>query len=232
MASLHNVVDGFAAGEPRRSTANDREFSMMKEKSVEPPLGSGASGARALEEQPFETRFEAIFLAHYTRVVAVLRRIVGDQGRAEELASEVFLKLYRQSGALDLAGAGSGNVGGWLYRTATNLGIDALRAAARRSRLEQAAARSGTSGATSSATSENGLELAQRTEREQRVRGVLADLKPAQAQLLLLRASGHSYKELASALEIEAGSVGTLLVRAEAAFEQHYVELFGREEDV
>jgi RNA polymerase sigma-70 factor (ECF subfamily) len=64
------------------------------------------------------------------------------------------------------------------------------------------------------------------------VRAVLADLKPAQARLLLLRASGHSYKDLASTLAVEPGSVGTLLVRASTAFEQRYVERFGREEDL
>jgi RNA polymerase sigma-70 factor (ECF subfamily) len=58
----------------------------------------------------------------------------------------------------------------------------------------------------------------------------LAELKPAQAQLLILRASGHSYKELAGALGIEPGSVGTLLVRAEAAFEERFRETYGREE--
>jgi DNA-directed RNA polymerase specialized sigma24 family protein len=65
-------------------------------------------------------RFEQVFLANYSCVVSVLRRIVGDHARAEDLANEVFLKLYRQpmpTNAID-------NVPGWLYRTATNLGID------------------------------------------------------------------------------------------------------------
>lgn len=61
---------------------------------------------------------------------------------------------------------------------------------------------------------------------------MLAEIKPVQAQLLVLRASGHSYKELAAALDLEPGSVGTLMVRAEVAFEQRYLELFGSEEDV
>ena len=80
--------------------------------------------------------FEELFLAYYSRIVGVLRRTVGDRGRAEELASEVFLKLYRQP----LAEWPDGNVPGWLYRTAINAGIDALRAAGRRNRLEQSAA--------------------------------------------------------------------------------------------
>jgi RNA polymerase sigma-70 factor, ECF subfamily len=178
----------------------------------------------AMSEDSSREQFEAVFLAHYARIEGVLRRIVGDHGRAEDLASEVFLKLYRRP----LAQHSDSNVAGWLYRTATNLGIDALRATARRSRFEQAAAQD----AGQHKPAENGFERMARFEREHRVRTVLAEIKPTQAQLLLLRASGDSYKELSAALEIEPGSVGTLLVRAEAAFEQRYRELFGSEEGV
>jgi RNA polymerase sigma-70 factor (ECF subfamily) len=167
-------------------------------------------------------RFEDLFLAHYARIVVILRRMLGDHARAEDLANEVFLKLYRRPLLQD----SDGNLPGWLYRTATNLGIDALRSLVRRSRYEQAAARA----AGNNQIVESALDQALRTERQLRVRAVLAELKPAQAQLLLLRASGHTYKELAEILAIEAGSVGTLLVRAEAVFEQRYRELYGREE--
>ena len=64
----------------------------------------------------------------------------------------------------------------------------------------------------------------------ERVRVVLASLKPVHAQALLLRASGHSYKELAETLQLERASVGTLLIRAEAEFEKRYRKLYGREE--
>ena len=57
---------------------------------------------------------------------------------------------------------------------------------------------------------------------QQRVREVLLTLKPRLARLLLLRYSGLSYAEIASALEIAPSSVGTLLARAEKAFEQAY----------
>jgi RNA polymerase sigma-70 factor, ECF subfamily len=166
--------------------------------------------------------FEELFLCHYSRVVALLRRIVGDPARAEDLASEAFLKLYR----LPSPRNSMNNVAGWLYRTATNLGIDALRSSARRNRYEQAAARA----EIQNPQVESALDAALRTETQKRVRAVLAEIKPIQAQLLLLRASGHSYKELADALEIDLGSVGTRLIRAEAAFEQRYLELYGREE--
>ena len=173
-------------------------------------------------KNPTRERFEQVFLQNYTRVVSVLRRIVGDHARAEDLANEVFLRLYRQpmpTNAFD-------NVPGWLYRTATNLGIDALRASARRYRYEEAAARA----EIKESVAESALEQSLKLETQERVRAVLAELKPVQAQLLLLRASGHSYKELAELLELEIGTIGTRLIRAEAAFEERYVELYGREE--
>jgi RNA polymerase sigma-70 factor, ECF subfamily len=215
-----NVLEGFPAQkhtvrEPQPEALKPCEPNVLMRTVGEP--GVMSEGSRVGE-------FEALFVKHYPRIVGILRRIVGDHGRAEELASEVFLKLYLRRLSQD----SDTNVAGWLYRTATNLGIDALRATARRSRFEQAAGQD----AEQNKAAENGFERVARFEREHRVRAVLAEIKPAQAQLLLLRASGDSYKELSAALEIEAGSVGTLLVRAEAAFEERYRELFGSEEDV
>lgn len=83
-----------------------------------------------------EADLEAVFLEHFPRVAAILTRLVGDRDQAEELGNEVFWKLYRNERALLL----SGNVAGWLYRTATRAGIDVIRASTRRSRHEQAAA--------------------------------------------------------------------------------------------
>ena len=166
--------------------------------------------------------FEELFLAHYGRMVTVLRRLLGDRGCAEDLVNEVFLKLYRRG----LPQGSNGNVPGWLYRTAMNLGIDALRSLARRRRYEQAAAVA----VAGSRWSEDGYAQVLQAERQQRVRAVLAELKPSQAQLLVLRASGHSYKEVADILGIQCGSVGTLLIRAEGAFEKRYRERYGGEE--
>src|ERR1044071_3784950 len=73
-----------------------------------------------------EPDFERVFTENYARVVGVLFRLVGDHTRAEELANEVFWKLYRHPLAPDV------NLRAWLYRTATNLGIDVIRASTRR----------------------------------------------------------------------------------------------------
>lgn len=167
--------------------------------------------------------FEAMYLEHHARVVSVLLRLVGDRTEAEELANDVFWRLYRQP----LTPSPDGNVAGWLYRTATNLGIDALRAAARRREYERAAAemRFRTGGRAG-----DPLEDVLRSEKRGRVLAVLARLKPNQAQILVLRSSGFAYKELAEILGVKGGSVGTMLARAEAEFHRAYVEAYGREE--
>jgi DNA-directed RNA polymerase specialized sigma24 family protein len=64
--------------------------------------------------------FEELFLSTYSRLVSLLRRMLGDSGRAEELANEAFLKLHNSV----LPPIDRSNVAGWLYRTAMNLGID------------------------------------------------------------------------------------------------------------
>jgi RNA polymerase sigma-70 factor, ECF subfamily len=168
-------------------------------------------------------QFDELFLSHYTLIVRLLARMLGDYARAEDLANEAFLKLYCRPA---LHGS-HGNLGGWLYRTAMNLGIDALRAASRRDRHETAAARAQTGTRT-----EDGLQQLLRAEKQQRVRRALAATKPLHAQALFLRVCGYSYKELANSLAIEPGSVGTLLLRAEAEFEKHYVAMYGREEEL
>lgn len=177
----------------------------------------------ARESKWAESVFEELFLNYYSRIVAVLSRLVGDRAQAEELAIEVFWKAYRQPvlGKLD------GNPSGWLYRTATNLGIDALRAAARRKQYEHAAGRA----ALESGASAGPLEEVLRAEKSHRVRAVLALLKPAQAQILILRSSGLSYVELAESLGVKRGSVGTMLTRAERVFQRRYLKMYGHEEE-
>lgn len=160
--------------------------------------------------------FDVLFQAHYPRVVGMLGRLMGDRGQAEEIAADAFCKLARQRGSVDRDGLTA-----WVYRVAINAALDALRSNSRRKRREEAAGaepRSGSAGA---------LDELLRQERCARVRGVLAALKPRDAQLLLLRSDGVAYRELAETLGIQPGSVGTLLARAEAEFERRYRARYG-----
>jgi RNA polymerase sigma factor (sigma-70 family) len=62
-------------------------------------------------------------------------------------------------------------------------------------------------------------------ERRAGVRRALETLRPRDRRLLLLRHEGFSYREIAEALGMSPASVGTLLVRATAAFSKAYREL-------
>jgi RNA polymerase sigma-70 factor (ECF subfamily) len=169
-------------------------------------------------------RFEGLYVANYGRLVGILQRVTGDLGQSEELANEVFANLYRDRTAL--LRSEDSELGGWLFRTAVNLGIDAVRRASRRRKYERLAS------SIKDETENRADPLADAVAREnqKRVRAVLADMKPAQARILFLRAGGLSYLELASALGTGVGSVGTQLARAETAFEKQYRKHFPLEE--
>jgi RNA polymerase sigma-70 factor (ECF subfamily) len=163
-------------------------------------------------------RVEALFHEHYGRIVSMLARLTGDRGHSEEIASDVFHKLSQRP-ALITSGD---DLAPWIYRVATNGGLDALRMNSRRRQREEAAASE-----VSFTAHPTALERMLAAERAARVREVLASLKPRDAQLLLLRSSGLAYRELAATLGIEPGSVGTLLARAEAEFERRFRARYG-----
>lgn len=185
-------------------------------------LGRVMREPRELAE-PWDSQFERFYLEHYGRVVGVLFRLTASRSDAEELANEVFVKLYRRQSLPDP----DGNVAGWLYRTATNLGIDALRKESRRRRHESEAAHE----ALESRVTDGPLAAVLSGERRRRVREALAQLKPVQAQALILRSSGCSYQEVADALDVKRVSVGTLLLRSEEAFRKTYRAIAGEEEE-
>jgi len=85
--------------------------------------------AVAAPEAAFD--FEAVFRAQYPRIARVIARVVRNDARSEELAVEVFLKLWRSPRAQ------GDKAGGWLSRVAVRKALDDLRRQARRARYER-----------------------------------------------------------------------------------------------
>lgn len=180
-----------------------------------------------------EAEFEKLFLAHHDAVYRLAFRIVGTRAEAEDLTQEAFLRLHQQILAgkrenrmtmavesPDGSRAGGGhNLGAWLGRVVTRLALNALRTQERRERRHEAAIRQENLMGDSTA---DPAEAAVRSEERETVRRALAALPPRQSHLLLLRYTGSSYQELAGAIGVAPGSVGTLLARAEAAFAVAY----------
>lgn len=61
---------------------------------------------------------------HLPKILALTRRMIGDDAEAEDMAQEAMLKLWRNAGKFDAERA---KLSTWLYRIASNLCIDRLR---------------------------------------------------------------------------------------------------------
>ena len=139
---------------------------------------------------------ESLFRARFDRIARVIARVVRDPARAEELAVEAFVRLWRTPRAH------TPQAEAWLYRTAVRLGLDELRRQKRRERYEYVLA------VIRRVPTPEQLHAA--AEEQDRVRAVLASLPARQAELLLLRSHDLSYSEIAAALDIHPASLGTL----------------------
>lgn len=147
---------------------------------------------------------EEVFRRDYQRVVGVAARVLGSRDQAEDVAQEVFLSFGRSS-------VPAGEAGGWLSVAAAHTALNLLRSGRRRASREETAAAA--DGAVVSDVAEAVVTLEERS----RVRTALARLPRKQAVALVLRHSGLSYADVAAALGLSPGSVGTTVRRAESA---------------
>ena len=107
------------------------------------------------------------------------------------------------------------HLGGWLYRVATNLGFNALRSARRRSHYEAISYENseGTASVSRSAGVMDPAQAAELADERAHVQAGLRQMQPRDEQVLVLRHSGLSYKQIAATLKLATGSVGALLAR-------------------
>jgi RNA polymerase sigma-70 factor (ECF subfamily) len=147
--------------------------------------------------------FELFFRAHYRVVVRLAQSVLGDSQGAQDVAQDVFIAAYRRfPGDYQQAA-------GWVRVAAVHTALNALRGDRRRDKRQLAmyAVRPVPS------TEETVLERETRAE----LRRVLGRLPRRCAAVLVMRHAGMSYAEIAAALGVKVGQVGTLLRRAESA---------------
>lgn len=165
-----------------------------------------------------KNRFDDIFLEHWPRVCNFLARLLGDRAEAEDLALEAFMRLYRSADAPNR----DFNVGGWLYRVAYRMGLNAIRSRQRRHEYE-------ISSGMQDIFEHNGdgpAETYAAKEAQQASREVLAGMNSRQSEILVLRYSGMSYQEIADIMGVSTTSIGPLLTRAEREFEKRYRSVY------
>ncbi|WP_206691426.1 sigma-70 family RNA polymerase sigma factor [Quadrisphaera sp. INWT6] len=178
-------------------------------------LGAGRtrapSGGGVLELRP---DLEAVFRRDHALVVGVAARVLGTsadaRGQAEDVAQEVFLSFARSRVPADQAR-------GWLCVAATHTALNALRTRRRRTAREDAVV---AGRADDEAVAGDVADDVVAAEERRGVREALARLPRKQATALVLRHSGLSYAEVASALHLSPTSVGTTVRRAESALRE------------
>jgi RNA polymerase sigma-70 factor (ECF subfamily) len=137
--------------------------------------------------------FERIMASCERRVLRIALRLLNNQQDAQDAAQEVFLRLYKHLGRLDLADARGCEP--WLFRVTVNVCHDMARKRGHSVALEDAALE-GVAAVPSDA--QHGLERTQQRELVQRALGCLGEKE--RAALVLRDVEGLSTREVAAIL--------------------------------
>ena len=158
---------------------------------------------------------ERLFTTYHQPLVRYLTRRLGDRDWAEEVAQETFLRAMRQENIVSERS--------WLFAVATNLVRDEARKDARRRRhlellREQAKV---------DEVVEPEPTSLERAQEAAIARNALEQLTERDREALLMREEGLDYHEIAAALELSVGSIGTTLARARRRLVEAYEALQG-----
>ncbi|HEX6964394.1 MAG TPA: sigma-70 family RNA polymerase sigma factor [Gemmatimonadaceae bacterium] len=155
---------------------------------------------------------DRLFREYHATLVRYLTRRLGDRDWAEDVAQETFVRALRQEQIV--------NERAWLFTVANNLvRDDARRDARRRTRLTLLLEEEREMAVEPEPMS---LERAQDAAMARRAMEALAE---RDRLALLMREEGLDYHEIAEALGLSVGSVGTTLARARRRLVEQYEAL-------
>jgi len=167
--------------------------------------------------------FEELVLRYQNRLLTVLEHLVGDRDQAEDLAQEVFLRVYRARKSYEPGAKFST----WLFTIANNVASNALRSRARRREVSLDAQQSGSlsSGPLASlmqaSTGQMPARQLDKVEMREIVRVALDVLNQRQRLAVLLnKFEGMSYAEIAEVMQLSPQAIKSLLSRARMALRE------------
>jgi RNA polymerase sigma-70 factor (ECF subfamily) len=159
-----------------------------------------------------DDELERLFKLYHTPLVRYLTRRLGDRDWAEEVAQETFLRALRQDALTSERS--------WLFAVATNLVRDEARKDERRRRHLQLLAAEERDRVVE--PEDGALERAQERAMARKAVDALAE---RDRLALLMREEGLDYNEIAEALGLSVGSIGTTLARARRRLAESYEAL-------
>lgn len=149
--------------------------------------------------------FETLVVTYQHRIFSIALRMLGDRSEAEEIAQEVFLRVYRSIGDF----RGEARLGTWLYAITSRLCLNRLKSPGRRRRMSEGALARVANGRPNPGTALEASEL------EAALRRAIAELDDERRIVLVLRdLQGLAYEEIAAALELPLNTVRSRLHRA------------------
>lgn len=187
--------------------------------------GNGAIGARPVA-QPFSRErdadlelvarcrrgdreaFGALVRKYQRRVLTLATRILDNRTEAEDIAQDIFAKVFQALPEF----RGASRFSTWLYRITVNQCLNDLR---RRARQQQTLATSEPQVWVQESSTTNPHRTLEQKERWALIQTKLQRLSPDQRTIILLREiDGLSYEAIGEALQLESGTVKSRLHRA------------------
>jgi RNA polymerase sigma-70 factor (ECF subfamily) len=161
--------------------------------------------------------FEELVLRYQGRLVAVLEHLVGSREQAEDLAQEVFLRVYRARQRYEV----SAKFSTWLFRIANNVASNALRSESRRREVNLQPRDSGAMGVRSwdamlqASSGQMPARQLDKAEVRDIVRMALGALNERQRMAVLLsKFEGMSYADISEVMGLSSPAIKSLLSRA------------------
>ena len=168
-----------------------------------------------------DAAFAYLASKYHRPMIAFMYRMCHNQAVAEELAQEVFLRVYRSRKSY----AAEAKFTTWLYRIATNLAVNYARdhkveRSGRVVSLDEPDEESGTTLDVSDA-SLNAEQQILRRERLQAIKKqILALPEKQRAAVLMHKYDGMDYREIAAVLKLSESATKSLLFRAYEALRE------------
>lgn len=165
--------------------------------------------------------FEELMLRYQNRVVTVLEHLVGSRDLAEDLAQEVFLRVYRSRQSYHP----DAKFSTWLFTIVNNVASNALRTKRRRREITVGGGQStGGESLDAMAAAPSGQMPARqldKAEMREIIRVALGSLNERQRlAVLLCKFEEMSYAEIAEAMDLSPQAIKSLLARARVNLRQ------------
>jgi RNA polymerase sigma-70 factor (ECF subfamily) len=187
---------------PPETTAHAGGSPVLGVEGPAPPLAAGAAVARSVLEGVRRRDADALgqfFDAYFPRVYALAARLLGDRTRAEDAASDVFLRVHRAADRLDPAR----DPWPWLVTVTTNVCRDLWRSGHERMRRHASAPEDPGIDAAMGPSPDDPERALEANERERAVDTALAALpEDLRLSVVLYDYVGRSHEEIAELLGI------------------------------